>query len=140
VVWVEVLTGAPPPVEPVLTFPPPVAAPVGEPLGPGRRGPDPGHRGGGGPAARHDPADGAGPGGAGRPAPTLADLVDRLGHIERRLAGIEAALVALRGGGQDRPGQDRSGPQPPPPPPPPQGQQPQQQPRQGPPGHNRRRR
>ena len=32
-----------------------------------------------------------------RPAPTLAELADRLTNIERRLAGIEAALLALRG-------------------------------------------
>lgn len=32
----------------------------------------------------------------GRPAPTLAEVADRLTNIERRLAGIEAALLALR--------------------------------------------
>jgi uncharacterized protein YceH (UPF0502 family) len=32
-----------------------------------------------------------------RPAPTLAEVADRLTNIERRLAGIEAALLALRG-------------------------------------------
>ncbi|HEY8548259.1 MAG TPA: DUF480 domain-containing protein [Acidimicrobiales bacterium] len=42
-------------------------------------------------------ASGAG-GGAGRPAPTLAEIADRLTAIERRLTGIEAALQALRGG------------------------------------------
>jgi uncharacterized protein YceH (UPF0502 family) len=34
--------------------------------------------------------------GTGRPGPTLAEVVDRLTNIERRLAGIEAALLALR--------------------------------------------
>ena len=38
-----------------------------------------------------------GPGTAQRPAPTLAELADRLTNIERRLAGIEAALQSLRG-------------------------------------------
>jgi uncharacterized protein YceH (UPF0502 family) len=50
---------------------------------------------------------------AGRPAPTLSELADRLTGIERRLAAIEAALADLRSGG---------GPPPPPP------QQPQQSP------------
>jgi hypothetical protein len=33
---------------------------------------------------------------SGRPTPTLAEVADRLTNIERRLAGIEAALLALR--------------------------------------------
>lgn len=37
----------------------------------------------------------------GRPGPTTADIADRLTKIERRLAGIEAALTALRSGSQE---------------------------------------
>jgi hypothetical protein len=48
-----------------------------------------------------------------RPAPTLAELADRLTNIERRLAGIEAALGALRPGSPPP-----VAPAPPPPPPP----------------------
>ncbi|HEV7760524.1 MAG TPA: DUF480 domain-containing protein [Acidimicrobiales bacterium] len=50
-----------------------------------------------------------------RPAPTLAELADRLTNIERRLAGIEAALGALRSGSGAP-----AGKQVPPPPPRPQ--------------------
>jgi uncharacterized protein len=47
-------------------------------------------------------AQGKGPTpGGGRPAPTLADLADRLTKIERRLAGIEAALTSLRSGSHE---------------------------------------
>src|SRR5262249_19546046 len=35
-----------------------------------------------------------------RQAPTMAEIADRLTNIERRLAGIETALLALRGGPQ----------------------------------------
>ena len=83
VVWMEALTGTPR-VDTLVPFPAPVADPSSGPSRPGSSGP--GGAGGGG-----------GPGGS-RPAPTLADLVDRLTSIERRLAGIEAALQSLRGG------------------------------------------
>jgi len=67
--WVEVLTGWPPAEVPLPVMP---AVPAPAPI-PSRSG-------------------------AGlRPAPTLAELADRLTNIERRLAGIEAALLALRG-------------------------------------------
>jgi uncharacterized protein YceH (UPF0502 family) len=80
VVWMEVLTGSPQ-VDGQAPFPAPVPAPnAGTPERIGGSG---GSGGGGG---------------QGRPAPTLADLADRLTGIERRLAGIEAALQALRGG------------------------------------------
>ena len=72
VVWTEVLTGPPQPDEPAL-FPAPTPAPSSAAR----------------PGLTH---------GSTRPAPTLADLADRLTNIERRLAGIEAALQALRGG------------------------------------------
>lgn len=54
--------------------------------------------GGGGPVAPEplpwSPPAPSGP--AARPSPTLSDLADRLTNIERRLAGIEAAIGALR--------------------------------------------
>lgn len=66
--WVEVLTGWQPAEVPLPTLPAPAPAPI---------------------ASRQS---------AGlRPAPTLAELADRLTNIERRLAGIEAALLTLRG-------------------------------------------
>lgn len=71
VVWMEVLTGAPQ-ADGLVPFPAPVPAPNA-----------------GTPPERIGQA---------RPAPTLAELADRLTGIERRLAGIEAALQALRGG------------------------------------------
>jgi hypothetical protein len=83
VVWMEVLTGAPRP-DTLAPFPAPGPSPTGGPRpAPGEPGAHPG---------------GAPGGSGGRPAPTLADLADRLTGIERRLAGIEAALQALRGG------------------------------------------
>lgn len=84
VVWMEVLTG-PPQADGPVPFPAPVPAPNA------------------GPPERI--------GGEGRPAPTLADIADRLTGIERRLAGIEAALQALRGG-TPLPNQKQQGPMP----------------------------
>jgi len=89
-VWMEVLTGTPH-ADTLVPFPAPVPA----------------------------PHDGTPPEqiGQARPAPTLADLADRLTGIERRLAGIEAALQALRGGaplpvppGQKQQQQQKQGP------------------------------
>jgi len=65
----------------------------------------------GAPAAVPTPV--ARPNTTGRPTPTLAEVADRLTNIERRLAGIEAALLALRNAsGNPPPTPTSSGPTP----------------------------